>query len=228
MDCAVFTDICPPLAAMRLAPRAGRFISFWCPPLLLPPLSARGFPASEATHSAPWAERFSRNCPLVLSTPKVNFRHHWRYAFPWAVWVLLFLRPHLLSLLLIARGFSISEATQHAWPPWSSGFSCIRLLAALPPPVGSLLRLVRRHAWSSGPAGGFLRLPLCVVFCLDSFRHLGDELPMGGALHFPASAPFGIACLRCSAVLHHYDNTLGPSGLGDSFTFLPFCVASSI
>ena len=132
--------------------------------------------------------------------------------------VLLFPRSHLLSLLLLACGFSISKATRRAWPPWSSGFSCIRLLVALPPPVGSLLRLIRRHAQSSGPAGGFLRLPLGVVFRFDNFRHLGDELPMGGTLHFPTSAPFGIACLRRSAVLRHYDNTLGSSGRGASLS----------
>ena len=116
---------------------------------------------------------------------------------------------------------------RRAWPPWSSGFSCIRILVTLPPPVGSLLRLVRQHAQSSRPAGGFLRLPLVVVFRLDSFCHFDDELPMGGVLHFPASAPFGIACLRRSVVLRHHGNALDPSGSGDSYTFLPFGATSS-
>ena len=49
-------------------------------------------------------------CPL----PKLFSRHHCRYAFPWAVRVLLFPHPHLLSLLVLARGFSISKATRLA------------------------------------------------------------------------------------------------------------------
>ena len=183
------------------------------------------FFASEAMRSALWAERFSRNCPFVLSTPKAIFPPPLSICFPLGRAGSLVPTSTLIiatcarSRFLHLQSDALGNHGRVVYP--ASNFW------RLPPPVGSLLRLVRRHAQFSGPASGFLWPPLGVVFRLDNFCHLGDELPMGGALHFPASTPFGIVCLRRSAVLRHYGNTLGPSGPGDSFTFLPFGIASS-
>ena len=85
------------------------------------------FFASEAMRSALWAERFPRNCPVVLSTPKAIFPPPLSICFPLG-------RAGSLvptSTLIVATcARSRFLHLQSDALPWSSGFSCIRLLAA--------------------------------------------------------------------------------------------------
>ena len=116
---------------------------------------------------------------------------------------------------------------QCAWPSRVDRFSCVRSLAALPTIVGSPLRLLGRRARSLWAGRSYIAVAPWCRLLFGFSANLGDDLPIGGAVCFPVSTPFGVTCLHCSSIIHNHDDAPGPIRAKCFFVRLPIDIASS-